>query len=348
MMSEYLLIVSRSSYMYRDHNSYRVVLTCIISLLLCGCPPIETYQKLTASDRIPPTIDSACSIDSSVISIICSEPVSADEQGFLISPGCTIASIEEEDTSIFIHTDAPLDAGVTYTIEGVLSDAAGNHVMFSVDVFGWNPSPPVLLINEFTTKGSSRHPDAVELIACTDGNTAGICLYDGVPDSYRQRCILPSCEVSAGDLLVIHCTDTPESLMEVSEAVQFIMEEPCGLSANNGVLSLFSSPYGQCMDAVIYSNRYVTSDTRYGGFGSAAVLHRASHIGEIDQWRGTGSGSILPEDAVRSDTMTATRTTCRQYPPVDTDCADDWHIVPTSCASFGLPNCSEVYAIKKE
>ncbi len=336
--------------MHKNYSIHkRTTLGIFLILQLTGCTPLETYQKIVATDCEPPIITHAISVDATSIALYCSEPVTAVKDSFFIHPTRTIESIEVHNKIVTIHTDEPLIPGGIYYIDGMMEDSAHNHVLMNMEVFGWNPSPPRLLINEFTTKGSKRHPDTIELIVLSDGNIAGMCLYDGIHTSYRQRCIFPSFEVTTGDYVVIHCTDSPQVCENLRPEQQFTMDTPSGLSANNGVISLYTTPYGECIDAVIYSNRTHESDESYQGFGNTINLLRASYIWESGQWGSlTGDIELSPEDALRSESMTATRSICRMYPPVDTDSAADWHIVPTSKASFGRENCNTSYTAKRE
>ena len=52
---------------------------------------------------------------------------------------------------------------------------------------------------------------------------------------------------------------------------------------------------------------------------------------------------IAPEDAIDPDPSTATRSISRSSTSIDTDGRIDWHITPTSGATFGEVNTDEVY-----
>jgi hypothetical protein len=93
----------------------------------------------------------------------------------------------------------------------------------------------------------------------------------------------------------------------------------------------------------MYSNRTSQSDERYRGFGSQEMLARAEELVGDGGWRPAGA-RVLPEDGVSPEQSTATRSLCRSSGSADTDQAQDWHVVPTRQASFGLENSDEVYA----
>lgn len=335
------------------NQTHRIPEGCIafmllLSSLLSGCSPLNAYQHMLPVDYEPPMIVDTETTESNIIHITCTEPVHIDPESFFITPDTPIDSIICRDQYVIIRTIDPLQAGICYQVSGELVDSANNHTQITLEVYGWNPFPPKILINEFTAKGSKRHPDKIELLVLNEGNTAGMCLYDGVDGDFRQRCILPPLDVNTGDYLIVHCTDTAEETSSVPQEYQLFMEHPTGLSANNGVLTLYTSPHGRILDAVLYSNRFSDSDTDYHGFGSKSTLYRAQHVWDAGEWlpmqeENSLPRELTPEHAIRSEYMTATRTACRSYPPSDTNTADDWHIVPTSAATFGEKNTNDSY-----
>ncbi len=317
---------------------FNILLVVLSGLTLAGCTPIEAYQAIGSTDRTPPIVTGGFATSERSIKIICNETVRIQNETFGLSEGLMITDISVSENSILIETENPLVPGSEYILEGVLSDLSGNTALLTMAVYGWNPDPPVLIINEFTTKGSKRHPDAIELLVIEDGNMAGLTLYDGISDDYRQRCIFPPLEVHTGEYVIIHCSDIPESFESIPEDHQFSMGESIGLSGNNGAISLYTSAHGEVLDAVIYSNRSSDSDTDYLGFGSRSLMFKVHQLHAVGIW-----DSLTPEGAVRTDSMTATRSACRNDPYKDTDSSRDWHTVPTSSSSFGEDNCNEIY-----
>ena len=108
------------------------------------------------------------------------------------------------------------------------------------------------------------------------------------------------------------------------------------------MVSLYDRPGGVCLDGVLYSNRTSQSDSRYRGFGSTVLLAQAEELVRDGGWKAAGS-RVLPEDALSPEGSTATRSICRTSRSDDTDCAEDWHIVPSRKATFGAENCDDVY-----
>jgi hypothetical protein len=247
----------------------------------------------------------------------------------------SVQSVTTYEEELKITFTRPLVPGFRIVVEGRVSDQFGNTLTFSCGVWGFNARVPEVLINEFTTKGSSTNPDRVELLVLSDGNLAGLTLYDGLSESFDSECILPAYEVTKGDRLIIEYSEC----LRKEHPIEFY-GGPVGLGANNGVITLYDSPDGSIVDAVLYSNRSSASDTTYGGFGTSKVQQRALLLEESGQW---DAKPIVPEAGIDSTYSTATRSFCRTENAPDTDSRNDWHIVPTSKASFGYPNSPDIH-----
>ena len=253
-----------------------------------------------------------------------------------------------------ITVATPLTAGRRYTLHTTARDERGNSTTFVARFWGYNPRPPGLVINEFTTQGSKKRPDAIELYVTRDGNLGGVTVYDGCADNYRDHVVLPAVEVTAGDYVVIHATahglgedehadaDQSDHELALPGVWDFWMQEGTGLSGKNGVLTVHAAPGGALLDGVLYSNRTSDSDDRYRGFGSKATMLRADRLAELGGWR-FADERIAPEDAISSAATTSTRSLNRDSSATDTDSPADWHTVPTRKASFGAVNSDDVH-----
>ncbi|MGM0431876.1 MAG: Ig-like domain-containing protein [Spirochaetota bacterium] len=321
--------------------------TAGVTVLLSCCTQATGIREILAADPNPPVVTGVATQSNNTITVICSESVTGEAEDFSVLEYAAISSLSIQEERLLLTAAKELHPGTSYTLTGTIKDMAGNQTYFETQVYGWNPSPPEIIINEFTARGSQTHPDTIELLVLSDGNTAGITCYDGVRSGYRQACVLPPVEVTAGDYLVIHCHEERSEEVPLPPEQQFRMQEAIGLSGNNGVLSLYGSPQGNILDAVVYSNRFATSDTDYGGFASSHTWEAVQVLWDQTEWRAPvymeKSSGPIPEHAIRSENTSATRSVCRSYPPEDTDTAEDWHIVPTSNSSFGSQNTNAVY-----
>ena len=326
-----------------------------LSGCVSACAPGAIGQMGTPEALFPPVFERLETGDSRTITL------SFDKEAALleppeVSPALPVSSAASDGSDIIVTFDEDQEAGTEYLLSGTVADAEGNRMRLIVPFYGYNPNPPSVLLNEFTTQGSSAKPDCVELAVIRGGNTAGLCVYQGTRNSFTDRKILPPIAVAAGDFVIIHwkpqavsdekdeTTDKGESggLMSSGDAWDLWVQGGTGLSGNNGVLTLYSSPTGHLLDGVLYSNRTSGSDTNYAGFGSQSVYERALELAEEEGWAVSGD-SIAPEDGINPDDSTATRSMCRASASADTNSAADWHIVPTGKASFGAVNSDEVY-----
>ena len=199
-----------------------------------------------------------------------------------------------------------IPAGTSVLVEGKVKDIRGNSNRFSLRMWGKNTNPASVVINEFTTKGTEKQPDRVELMVTRSGNLGGFVVTDG-----NDRCILPDRMAWKGEYLVVQFQKGEQTLELRSEAL-------LGLASNNGVLYVLSNPAsdGTFLDAVAYSSRTATFD----GWGNETVRQQVQRLSESKSWLPEGS-----DQAVDSTYATATRSFNRIAGP-DTDGKNDWYI----------------------
>ena len=317
-----------------------------------GCEPVG-HALVEDVDLLPPVFNGITVTSATTVIARFDEPVTMAPEAVTVEPDLTVTEVGSgEEVAITVAT--PLTAGRSYTLHTTVRDERGNSTTFVARFWGYNPRPPGLVINEFTTQGSKKRPDAIELYVTRDGNLGGVTVYDGCADNYRDHVVLPAVEVAAGDYLVIHATahglgedehagaDQSDHELALPGVWDFWMQEGTGLSGKNGVLTVHAAPGGALLDGVLYSNRTSDSDERYRGFGSKATMLRADRLAELGGWKFAG-GLIAPEDAISSAASASTRSLNRDSSNTDTDSAADWHTVPTRGASFGAVNSDEVH-----
>lgn len=317
-----------------------------------GCEPVG-HALAEDVDLLPPVFNGISVTSATTVIARFDEPVTMAPEAVTVEPDLTVTEVGA-GKEVVITVATPLTAGRSYTLHTTARDERGNSTTFVARFWGFNPRPPGLVINEFTTQGSKKRPDAIELYVTRDGNLGGVTVYDGSADSYRDHVVLPAIEVAAGDYVVIHATahglgedehadpDQSDHELALPGVWDFWMQEGTGLSGKNGVLTVHAAPGGALLDGVLYSNRTSDSDERYRGFGSKATMLRADRLAELGGWKFAGE-RIAPEDAVSSAATTSTRSLNRDSSNTDTDSAADWHTVPTRGASFGAVNSDEVH-----
>ncbi len=325
-------------------------------LAFLSCSPLLDYRQLLERDIQPPSFLGIHARNPEEIDILFSENITLDKNSMFIVPEHPKYAASVSGATLTLKFTDPLTAGKAYNVKATVKDTTGNTLTIIQTLYGFNPDLPVMVINEFTTQGSSANPDRIEIAVRSDGNTAGAVLYEGMDTDWSQRKIFPPIKVSTGDFIVVHFKSTGDT-SEIDEQISktesdgvkasgsawdLWVHNGTGLSGNNGTLALFSAPYGTLIDGVLYSNRKSSSDEKYRGFGSTRVMERADRLAALEAWETKGE-FIAPEDAVNPEDSTATRSLCRDTLSTDTNRKEDWHIVPTSGATFGQQNTDAVY-----
>ncbi len=333
----------------------RTFFTLAAGLLYAACGPLEMLRELPEADVTPPALVEACAPDAGRILLSFDEECSLRPESIRCEPPLALTAAGGPGRQVLLSTGEQ-EPGGEYLLEAVAEDARGNSLSFLARVYGFNPRVPTLRINEFTPRGSERHPDLVELRVLAAGNMGGVTLYQGTPRNWEDRLVFPAFPVAEGDFLLVHfkpegvpqeidetgARDVSGGLDASDQAFDFWVREADGLSSNNGVLSLCERPGGRILDGVLYSDRTSQSDETYRGFGTTAALERAEELAREGGWRITGE-KVRPEDGVSPVGSSGTRSLCRSSDSADTDGREDWHIVPTRGATFGAPNSDEVY-----
>ena len=197
----------------------------------------------------------------------------------------------------------------------------------------------------------------MELAILDSGDLAGLTFRVGSAAYQVLRYVFPPCRVAAGEYVVLHLKPQgiPEETDETADAAAsggldarpeardfWYRDGDGGLPGENGVLSLYRSPTGALLDALLYCTRTSDSDTKYRGFGTQALLDQARSIVAEGGWL-IAEPEVRPEDAARSAGTTSTRTLCRSSSSADTDSEADWHLVPTKGSTIGGTNSDAVY-----
>lgn len=316
-----------------------------------SCNPLEEIAAAYEGDLQPPRVVGVRAVAAAKVIASFDEPLSEEDVTVLVDPVVPVRVAKARGTVLSIEFLTPLLAGRAYAVEAAVRDAASNTTTFVAKVHGLNDRVPEVVISEITPRGSGNHPDAVEIFCRTGGDLAGVTVMEGARSSGLDSYTFPGMEVEAGDYLIVHFRPEgiPEEIDETEDpaasggldahpsAYDFWITGGDGLSGNNGAVTVYESPGGRLLDAVIYSNRTAESDQRYRGFGTRRVMEMVDEITADGGWRFSGDNAY-PEDAVNPEGSTSTRSICRGSDMVDTNAASDWHIVPTRGATFGEAN----------
>ncbi|MBN1696295.1 MAG: hypothetical protein JW881_02170 [Spirochaetales bacterium] len=342
-------------FLYRVYRFISGIFFVIIVTSGLGCGPFQHVRDDADIDICPPLFLELITNEPDKVRLVFDEPVHVDTESVSLDHGLSVKEIGSVNTDIIFTIEDQM-AGKEYCLDARFEDDYGNSVHLIIRFYGYNPSLPHLIINEFITEGSKTHPDLVELKVLEAGNMGGIVFYEGTPSFWEHRLVFPAFSVGKGDFILIHMK--PEGLeTEIDEsgdkglsggldasatAFDFWVRDGDGIANSNGVITLYSSPGGDILDGVLYSSRNSSSDERYLGFGTRKVMEWVMELQIHEGWKGREE-SIRPEDGVDPTDSTTTRSICRDKNGVDSDTSSDWHIVPTRMSSFGEDNCEERY-----
>jgi hypothetical protein len=305
-------------------------------------------------DWVPPMLTRVTARTPRVVALEFDKPVRLLEA--TIDPAVAIQETRWHNDALELRGATDFLASVEYWIDARVEDESGNISSVLVSVYGLNENLPEIRINEFVCEGSGSHPDWVELKVLSAGNVAGLCLYEGGPGIWDSRKVLPALELSAGDYVVVHfkpevipeevdeTTDPAESggLDTHPEAWDFWVRGGDGIPNTTGALTLTAFPGGPVLDAVLYTTKRYDPDDDKRGFGLKSQLEIFEDVVAAGGWQIAGD-FVIPEDGLDPEDSTATRSIAREPAGIDTDTAADWHITPTSGATPGSENTTEVY-----
>ena len=307
-----------------------VLVTASLLAVLLGCShdpePGEVFNILSGTDIVSPSLVSVQSVSSSIIRLEFSEPVRV--YGTSFEP----LGAREDGKFIYVSLNTTLKPGTQSDIHGRVRDYSGNTTGFTIQVWGYNPDLPEILINEFTTKGTAKSPDRTELRVMGSGNINGMTLYNGVPDNFDSYVVFGDMDVRAGDMIVVWWTEELPDHVAAEGGIDICAESGEGLPSNNGAIVLCGTPAlgADVLDAVVYSN----FSASYDGYGTRSAMERALWVIDSGAWEG---------DPLDSTSSTATRSMGRLPDGRDSDCSTDWIVTVTGGSTFGAPNSSEAY-----
>ena len=246
----------------------------IVFLLVSCSNSLDNDNNFLNIDLKPPVLQNVLINDEKSLTIYFDEPVFFNREDYQSEPDLALENWTQSEHSIVFHFKDDQVPGKMYKCRSDVKDKNGNMLSFIIRYYGWNPFIPDVVINEFNPEGSGNNPDSIELFVSSEGNTAGLTIFLGTSNNFKDYYILPSVDVSAGDYIIVHMRPEGDS-GEITESIDktvstgklasdlawdLWVDGDKGLSGKNGVISLYTNPFGTIIDAVPYSNR-VTADS---------------------------------------------------------------------------------------
>ena len=151
---------------------YLTLSTFLTFLTSPGCGPLPDIRSISDADIKPPVFLGIAVYSATELELKFQESVEPITHQFFVVPTIPLINIGCTDQGVLLNLEHDTSPGARYHIEGVVQDDAGNRLQFITDFYGYNPEIPNIYINEFITRGSSTHPDVVELYVASAGNMA--------------------------------------------------------------------------------------------------------------------------------------------------------------------------------
>ena len=125
--------------------------------------------------------------------------------------------LSDSESEVFFKFQNPTSVGKAYELYGIVEDACGNSLTFTVTFTGFNPKVPSLLITELQIKyakvklktGDEYRSEFVEILALEDGNLAGLRLVSA-SDGEKKAYDFPGIEVQKDEVILIHLRNAGE------------------------------------------------------------------------------------------------------------------------------------------
>lgn len=302
----------------------KIVILLFVLLLICSCSlsdeGSEVFDMTLSRDTKSPVMLKAESENENIVRLTFSEPVIPYNNSF-----CDYY-LESQGCDIILYFKGKFKAGKSYEIKGRVADLSGNTSFVEVTVWGCNEKLASVVINEFTTKGNTNNPDRTELLVTESGNLNGMCIYDGIDSDYRTKVMLGDIDVVSGQYVVIWWTDSLPLVLD-KDSINICAFTDKGLSENNGIITLTSSPgdAAKVLDCVVYSNQ---ESSDYEGYGTKEVYQRVLKAKEK---------GYFTSKPINASSSTATRSVSRN------EKTGKWYISVTGGATFGKANTSDEY-----
>jgi hypothetical protein len=324
----------------------------------CAEDAWESLVTFDSDSLRPPQLEKVAGVEATVLEAYFDKDTWVDPASLAIYPDLTVSMVEDGSRVVRLTLGQPGQPGKRYTLEMNVHDERGNTCAFLYHFYGYNPRIPALRINELIVNTpSSTVYNQVEIAVLSDGDMAGVTLFEGTKSYADKTFIFPAREVREGDFILVHF-NTIEAEGEVDEtggsktaasgkgasatAWDFWLPGTGNLTKDNDALCLYTNPEGDVIDGLLYTSKKYEAGARYNGFGTSLMLNKAVELVSGGGWLTQGS-EPFPEDGFNPTGATSTRSICRDSLSTDTNSAADWHIVPTGKRSPGAINSDEVY-----
>ena len=290
-----------------------------------SCKMTDEGVAVSATDKDAPKIVSFRGTQRSVLAIACDEPMTLTDVAFKTAgDGETFAQVtdiayDESGQNAEVTLDRPMEIGEKYELTGIVADANGNTLAFSLPFTGYNDHPAHMMLTELRHGNSDKTAKAefAELYVLAAGNLAGLELYGGYYGE-KTRYAFPAIEVGAGEYVTVHlrnyggdadetgdALDQPSTSPDVSDTGRdlWVTGTDGSYFTKNDVIALVDAVSGNIVDAVL-----LTEDETKTAWTKKAQTTLAEQAVAAGVWQGNPDRS----SAALSKGMGLTKTLSRQ------------------------------------
>ncbi|MDE5798980.1 MAG: hypothetical protein K2H73_08215 [Treponemataceae bacterium] len=293
-----------------------------------SCKMTDEGVAVSATDKDAPKIVSFRGTQRSVLAIACDEPMTLTDVAFKTAgDGETFAQVtdiayDESGQNAELTLDRPMEIGEKYALTGIVADANGNTLAFSLPFTGYNDHPAHMMLTELRYGTSDKTAkqmkvEFIEFYVLAGGNLAGLELYGGYYGE-KTRYALPAIEVKEGEYVTVHLRNYGGDADETGDALDLPSDSPDasetardlwvngtdgGYFTKNDVVALVDAVSGNIMDAVL-----LTEDETKTAWSKKAQTTLAEQAVAAGVWQGNPDRS----SAATSKGMGVTKTLSRQ------------------------------------
>ena len=301
---------------------------CMMTVFTAGvplaCRLTEEGIEIVSAEMTVPKILSFSVEDNSNLVMVCSSPVSVERvkiksvDGEYVEEDASTAC-SQNGTQLNFFLKEPTKVGVNYVLTGLIRDAGGNELSFSLPFSGFNENPARLVLSEVrskhsTSKGLLKKCEFVEVYVLKGGSTAGLEIVTG-SDGEAKKYVFPDINVKTGEFITVHfrtvgdgdCIDELGTDLELStgtdssSARDLWVEGTESRISDSDVVVIRDSCRNMILDGVLFS---ASGKQSWYYAGQKALALEAFEMG---LWK----GGWEPKDAVVADGISLTRTISR-------------------------------------
>ncbi len=312
---------------------FLLMLTAIV--IGCEVPPASLINSLIFSDTTIPQLEDIYSLDEKKVVLTFSEPVT--NFSYISNDNKITNVIESENKmTLLFENNLPIDTETIISL--CVKDSSNNALSLTIGVKGKNPNIPLIVINEFLSRGTDTQPNRIEFECHSDGNLAGLYLTNNVKGLETLSFVFPNIDVYKGQYIVLYVNSKPNSDVKNELLSNNVVVLEANLETSfpttNGMCILYDTKVGNgnILDCIVYISN--TAST-YSGFGSKEIEQGYNKLVNSGDWFG---------NAINAEKCTSTRTICRYSGNrSDSNSAFDFYIADTRTSSFGSVNTNKEY-----